>query len=418
MTSFRFARLAGSFFLIITVLLIQFIPEVSAQSGRKPQRPAPGAESKDKKPAPEPSELRLPSATETKSTAKTAPAPETAAPPAADDEGVIKVDTTLVSIPVSVIDQSGRYVPFLKPKEFHIYENGIEQEIVEFRAVNTPFHVALLLDTSASTRFRLEDIQNAAIRFIEQLQPEDRVMVVSFDSALHLECAFTGDREVMRRAIRQTKTGGSTRLYDAVEVSITEQLNQIEGRKAIVLFTDGVDTASRATAQGTVRTVEEANVVVYPIKYETEDNNPYYGGRGGTTGGIQIPGWPGARTPTIGSGSEDYRYGGVYLKRLADASGGRLHNADTLSDLDRAFARIAEELRHQYLLSYYPSNTAEDGSYRSIKVRVDQPDLIVRARQGYRAKGGPQTPEPKKGKRPTLQPRKPKNWSAAINQTI
>lgn len=414
MTSFRFARLAVSLFLVvsITVLIIQSIPEVRAQSGRKPQRPAPGAESKDKKPAPDPSELRLPSATETKSTAKTAPATapaaEAPATPAAGDEGVIKVDTTLVSIPVSVIDQSGRYVPFLKPKEFHIYENGIEQEIVEFRAVNTPFHVALLLDTSGSTRFRLEDIQNAAIKFIEQLQPEDRVMVVSFDSGLHLDCEFTGDREVMRQAIRQTKTGGSTRLYDAVDVSITEQLNQIEGRKAIVLFTDGVDTASRDTAQGSVRLVEEANVVVYPIKYETEDNNPYYGGRGGTTGGIQIPGWPGARTPTIGSGNEEYRYGGVYLKKLADASGGRLHNADTLSDVDRAFARIAEELRHQYLLSYYPSNTAEDGSYRSIKVRVDQPDLIVRARQGYRAKGGPQTPETKKGKRPTLQPRKPK----------
>jgi VWFA-related protein len=411
MTSFRFARLAVSFFLIacVTVLIIQFIPDVSAQSGRKPQRPAPGAQSKDKKPAPDPSELRLPSAAETKSTTKTAPAPssEPQAAPAAD-EGVVKVDTTLVSIPVSVLDQSGRYVPFLKPKDFHIYENGVEQEIVEFRAVNTPFHVALLLDTSGSTRFRLEDIQGAAIRFIEQLQPEDRVMVVSFDSALHLECEFTGDREVMRRAIRQTKTGGSTRLYDAVDVTLTEQLNQIEGRKAIVLFTDGVDTSSRDSSQTSIRLVEEANVVVYPVKYDTEDNSPYYGGRGGTTGGIQIPGWPGAKTPRIGGGTEDYRYAGIYLQKLAEASGGRLHNADTLSDLDRAFARIAEELRHQYLLSYYPSNTAEDGSYRSLKVRVDQPDLIVRARQGYRAKGSPQTAT-KKGKRPTLQPGKPKN---------
>ncbi|HWQ33759.1 MAG TPA: VWA domain-containing protein [Blastocatellia bacterium] len=412
MNSFRIARLAVSFFLIacITVLIIQFIPEVSAQSGRKPQRPAPGAQSKDKKPEPDPSELRLPSAAETKSTTRTAPTPSSetqAALPA--DEGVVKVDTTLVSIPVSVLDQSGRYVPFLKPKEFHIYENGVEQEIVEFRAVNTPFHVALLLDTSGSTRFRLEDIQNAAIRFIEQLQPEDRVMVVSFDSGLHLDCGFTGDREVMRQAIRQTKTGGSTRLYDAVDVTLTEQLNQIEGRKAIVLFTDGVDTSSRDTSQTSIRLVEESNVVVYPVKYDTEERTPYYGGRGGTTGSIQIPGWPGAKTPTIGGGTEDYHYAGVYLQKLAEASGGRLHNADTLSDVDRAFARIAEELRHQYLLSYYPSNTAEDGSYRSLKVRVDQPDLIVRARQGYRAKGGPQTSETKKGKRPTLQPRKPKN---------
>jgi VWFA-related protein len=408
-----FARTVVLFFLIIGIVLL--IPDfIHAQSGRKPQRPAPGSPGKQP-PPPEPSELRLPSATDTTSKKPPASAPTSETPPTtvpsapADEEGgTLKVDTTLVSIPASVLDQSGHYVPFLKPKEFHIYENGIEQEIVEFRAVNTPFHVVLLLDTSSSTRFRLEDIQNAAIRFVEQLGDADRVMVVSFDSNIYLECEFTSDREALRAAIRKTKTGGSTRLYDSVELSITERLNQIEGRKAIVLFTDGVDTTSRATAQGTIQMVEEANVVVYPIKYDTDDNAPYYGSGGGSPGGIQIPGWPGAKTPRVGGGSEDYRYGAVYLKKLADSSGGRLHNADTLSDLDRAFARIAEELRHQYLLSYYPTNSAQDGSYRTIKVRVDQPDLIVRARQGYRAKGGPQSEE-RKGKRPTLKTRKQKN---------
>jgi VWFA-related protein len=410
MSGSRIARTVVLSFLIIGIVLL--IPDfINAQSGRKPQRPAPNSPGKQP-PPPEPSELRLPSATETTSKKPAASAPTSETPPAtapADEEGgTLKVDTTLVSIPVSVLDQSGHYVPFLKPKEFHIYENGIEQEIVEFRAVNTPFHVVLLLDTSGSTRFRLEDIQNAAIRFVEQLGDADRVMVVSFDSNIYLECEFTSDREALRAAIRKTKTGGSTRLYDSVELSITERLNQIEGRKAIVLFTDGVDTTSRATAQGTIQMVEEANVVVYPIKYDTDDNAPYYGSGGGSPGGIQIPGWPGAKTPRVGGGSEDYRYGAVYLKKLADSSGGRLHNADTLSDLDRAFARIAEELRHQYLLSYYPTNSAQDGSYRTIKVRVDQPDLIVRARQGYRAKGGPQSEE-RKGKRPTLKTRKQKN---------
>lgn len=414
MKSFRFARIVAVTFLLLVVGSPH--PDVvKAQSGRKPKRDLPTATDKQKQEQPQKkTELRLPSAADTSAKAKASAeataasdrsATDKAAPDA--DEGSLKIATTLISIPVSVLDHSGHYVPFLTLDEFHVYENNVEQEIVEFRAVNTPFHVALLLDTSGSTRFRLEDIQAAAIRFTEQLRDDDKVMVISFDSRVYIECEFTNDRAQIREAIQRTKTGGSTHLYDAVDLAVSERLNQIEGRKAIVLFTDGVDTSSRATSQSTIRLVEEADAVVYPIHYDTDENMPY-SGTGGPNIGINIPGWPGGRVPTVGRNpGVDYGYGKVYLQKLAEASGGRLYNADTVSSLDSAFARIAEELRHQYLISYYPTNAAEDGSWRTIRIRVDQADRIVRTRSGYRAKGGPE-PEQKKGKRPTLQQRKRK----------
>ncbi len=413
----------------LVFLSTQLFPDAaSAQSGRKPQRPAPA----DKPTAPpnqkpHGTELRLPGAKDSAPPApstsapatQTTPSPAAETPAAPGDEGSIKVDTTLVSIPASVLDHTGHYVPFLKVEEFHLFEDNVEQEIVEFRAVNMPFHVVLLLDTSASTRFRIEEIHHAAIQFVEQLRAEDRVMIASFDSQVYIDSEFTNDRALLREAIRRTKTGGNTKLYDAVELCITDRLNKIDGRKAIVLFTDGVDTASRATASSSLSLVEESNVIVYPVKYDTEDSNrpsgPTIGGGGPQLGGISIPGWPGAKRPQVGGNGSDYNYAGVYLQKLADASGGRLHQADTLASIDTAFARIAEELGHQYQISYYPTNSAQDGSYRRIKVRVDQPDLIVRARQGYRARGGVQAQDTKKGKRPTLQTRKSK---ADKNQLI
>ena len=432
MKSSRGTRITVWFCLIASIIFFStqlFPASVGAQSGRKPQRPAPGTQPADKQSDKKPSgtELRLPGASETSkgssSTAPSSSSTQTApaeTPSAPGDEGSIKVDTTLVSIPASVLDRSGQYVPFLKVQEFHLFEDNVEQEIVEFRAVSAPFHVVLLLDTSASTRFRIEEIHNAAIQFVEQLRADDQVMIASFDSNVYIDAEFTNDHTLLREAIRRTKTGGNTRLYDAVELCLSDRLNKIEGRKAIVLFTDGVDTASRATASSSLSLVEESNVAVYPVQYDTEDSNrpsgPTIGGGGGPQlGGIQIPGWPGAKRPSVGGNGGDYNYAGVYLQKLADASGGRLHHADTLASLDSAFARIAEELRHQYQISYYPTNTAQDGSYRRIKVRVDQPDLIVRARQGYRARGGPQAQDTKKGKRPRLQTRKSK---ADKNQLI
>jgi VWFA-related protein len=322
-------------------------------------------------------------------------------PVTVDDTGTIKMDTALVTIPASVIDRDGKFVPFLKKRDFRIYEDGVEQDIESLTSVEAPFHVALVLDTSNSTLFKLNDIQDAAFAFIKQLRPDDQVMVVSFDSKVRFHCDFTNDYDTLRQAINETRTGGSTKLYEAVD-KVVDRLGQIEGRKAIVLFTDGVDTASRrANFQNTIDKVEESGALVYPIKYDTE--NDQQGGSAPSSSplpwptphppnrrrwpfdhlaALMFPQWP-SRAPSTSSG--EYRKAARYLQELADRSGGRLYEADTLYNVSQAFSNIAEELRHQYSLSYYPTNVKRDGAYRRVKVRIEKSGMIVRARDGYRA---------------------------------
>ncbi len=295
------------------------------------------------------------------------------------EDATIKLDTVLVNLPVIVTDRDGKFIPNLTKKNFQIYEDGVKQNVDTFGSVEVPVDVVLVLDTSGSTRFKLEDIQQAALAFIEKLRPQDRVMIVSFDTKVYVETEFTSDRRKMRRAIFQTRTGGATRLYDAIDLVITERLNKIEGRKAIVLFTDGVDTASRlTTALESVEMVEESNALVYTIQYDTMRD---------VQGPAFIFGGPIRRPQGRGAGASLYDYDRAdhYLNALAERSGARLHKADTLEDIDEAFTLIAEELRHQYTLSYYPTNDKRDGSYRKIRVVIDKPSMVVRARKGYRA---------------------------------
>jgi VWFA-related protein len=324
----------------------------------------------------------------------------------ADDGGTIKVETTLVTIPVSVLDRQGNFVPHLSKRDFHIYEDNVEQEIADFAAIEAPFNVVLLLDTSRSTLFKIEEIQRAAVAFVNQLRPDDRVMVVSFDADIYIDSEFTSDRAQLRRAIYGARTGGATRLYDAVDLVITERLRRIQGRKAIVLFTDGVDTESRlATARSTLERVEESGALVYPIQYNTEEflSGPFGNRRGGPpiSRPSPWPRFPGGRRrwpfdqwrtyqfPQGGRGrsAQDYSRAAQYLRDLSERSGARLYRAESVSNLEDAFTQIAAELRQQYSLSYYPTNATRDGSFRRIRVRVDQPGLVVRSRDGYRASG-------------------------------
>ena len=200
---------------------------------------------------------------------------------------VIRVDTTLVTLPVSVTDRDGKYIPSLTKTDFRLWEDGVEQDVAFFSSVDKPFSVVLMLDTSGSTRFRIEDMQDAAITFVNQLRSDDRVMVVSFDDQVRVLTDFTGDRNRMREAIRRTRTGDGTKLYDAVDLVINQQLNRVSGRKAVVLFTDGVDTTSRRGTYATnVRDAEELDALIYPVQYDTYVDVNSGGGS-----------WPGASRP-------------------------------------------------------------------------------------------------------------------------
>jgi von Willebrand factor type A domain len=173
------------------------------------------------------------------------------------EEVILKTRSAPFTIPVTTIDEDGHPVSRLARRDFHLYENGVEQEIVRFVSTEEPFQIALLIDTSRSTLTKLKDMQEAAIEFVEQLRPQDRVMIVSFDDEVYVDTEMTDNRDEWRRAIRGTRVGRGARLFDAIDLTITERLSRLEGRKAIVLLTDGVDSASHhATARSTIARAE------------------------------------------------------------------------------------------------------------------------------------------------------------------
>ena len=297
----------------------------------------------------------------------------------------IKFDTSLVMVPVSVMDRNGHYVPPLNRENFRIEENGVSQKIAYFATTDAPFSVLLLIDTSGSTEARLREIQDAAIKFGDKLKPVDRVMVMSFDDHIEVECRPTNERDEIKKAIRHTRTGGGTRLYDAVDDILRKQLKTIPGRKAVVLFTDGVDTTShRASYESTVRLARESDAQIYSVDYDTS-------GKGSVmSNGIPMPGHgtilglplPGPGIPGTGMPG-DYKRAVAYLHALADATAGRFYSGDSLFGIDQAFKWIAEELGTQYSLGYYPATAGKDGEQRQIKVKVTEANLVVKSRDSY-----------------------------------
>jgi VWFA-related protein len=319
---------------------------------------------------------------------------------------VVKVSTSLVTVPVSVLDRQGRFVPNLQRDDFRIFDNGVEQSIAYFEPAEKPFTVALLLDTSASTHFHMQEIREAAIAFAKQLRPQDRMLVVTFnDEVLLLTPNATNDLKTVEDLIDEyANTGSSTRLYDAVHLTIRERLNRIKGRKAIVLFTDGVDTSSQqASYQTTLREAEELDALIYPIQYDTADYARSMQGGGNTVTVVTTThGIFGSKTsqktynvpanngmPMPGTSKAEYDRADKYLHALADETGGRLYQANDTTQLADAFSRIAEELRRQYSIGYYPkSDNADDIARREIKVRVKRSDLAVKARDSYTKSSG------------------------------
>lgn len=314
-----------------------------------------------------------------------------------NDDEVIRVETNIVTMPVSVLDRDGRFISGLQQQDFKIFENGTEQKVDYFQSVEQPFTVVLLIDVSPSTQFRIDEIQNAAIAFINQLRPGDRVMVIAFDEAVHVLSPPTNNRNQLRNAIRTAEFGDGTSLYEAVDFAINRELRQIQGRKAVVLFTDGVDTTSRrASYESTLAQTEEVDALFYTIRYDTSrDMNGGWGGprRGGGGNGAWVDIFgailSGRPVPIGGGGyggggsQGEYAKGRRYLELLAQNSGGREFEAQSMYNVDAAFSGIAEELRRQYSLGYYPDKVGQPGERRQIKIRVMRPNVVVRAKNYY-----------------------------------
>lgn len=328
--------------------------------------------------------------------------PEANHPADGADDQVVKLESTLVNIPILVSDRSGRYIPQLSKNDFVLYEDGVQQEIASFGSEEVPFNVALLLDVSPSVEGNIEAIQDAALAFVRQLRPQDRVMVASFDRGLHYLTDFTNNRQELEWAIRRIRTGSGTSVYDAVYETVAQRLRGIDGRKAMILFSDGEDTTSRrASYDDAINIVTESDVLVYGLRY------PGAGGGGGYSRpwprnpfpwpGIQLPlpfPWPRSRrNGPYGGGGGGGNGGGRswggkdFMKDISEAGGGPVFDAEQVGDMSRLASRIADELRHVYVLSYYPKNSLSNGGYRAIRIRVKgRDDIAVRHRRGYNAR--------------------------------
>jgi Ca-activated chloride channel homolog len=302
----------------------------------------------------------------------------------------IRVATEMVSLPVVVTTRDGRQVTDLKQEDFQVFESGVLQEIAGFAATDEPVNIALALDTSGSTERELARIQNAAITFVQQLHPDDEVAIMSFANDVRLQQDFSINRDKNEYGIKKTRSGGCTAAYEAVWLALEEVLKPVKERKALVLFTDGVDTCSRKASENeTLELARETQATIYCVYYDTE---AYVGRRSPRSSG---PGYPQTFPPIIinplppigggsGASSSEYIFGREYLAKLAEYSGGLFF--DGMNDLSYAFEQVAKELASQYSIGYYSNSTKHDGKFRKVEVKVNKPGLVARTKKGYYSK--------------------------------
>ena len=290
-----------------------------------------------------------------------------------DEGSIVRVNTSLITVPAVVMDRNGRYIPNLKKEDFRIYEDGVEQNVAYFASVERPFTVALMLDVSGSTQAQLAQIREAANTFVSRLRSNDRMMAITFDGQIHVLADAEDVSAIRRSKLHIPAVTDGTVLYDAVDFAL-KRMAQIPGRKAIVLMTDGVDQSSAASLKSTLNEVGEQDVLIYTVQYNTLPQLPQRLS--------QIKNEK-ARRKVQERLMKGYAVSEPYLRSLAEKTGGRFYRADDLSDVGPAFEAITSELGVQYSLGYYPKQNSGAGAERGIKVRVRYPNLVVRARDSY-----------------------------------
>ena len=309
-------------------------------------------------------------------------APEPARPDPERDTGRprFRSNITLVTVPVTVTSRDSQVVQDLPLSAFRVFEDEIEQKVERLEPGTVPSDIALLIDTSGSMRAVREAIRASAPAVAGALRAADRAMIIALDSRVHVLAEFTRDRPALVRALAQPAPGGGTRLYDALALVADDRLNQVEGRKAVVLLTDGIDTQSQLTdAAGALAAIETSNTPVFVVRFETGD-----------AGTFMPPGAFGVRRWLVPPEDAEQRAearaeADLFLIRLSAGTGGRLYAARTDAALPELLAHVGNELSNQVVLGYYPSNGVLDGTHRRIRVTVDCDGCSVRARSGYRA---------------------------------
>jgi Ca-activated chloride channel family protein len=271
----------------------------------------------------------------------------------AQQEPTFRAGTQIVPVYATVVDTMGRLVPSLEQDAFTILDNGKPQEITFFQNDVTPFTVVVMMDYSASMTANLELLEAAAEQFLLRLLPEDKGQVGAFSDKIQLSGKFTNDRDDLIGAINDLQFGNPTRLWDAVDTSM-EELKEVDGRKVVLIFTDGDDTASRSGMGDVLERARREEVMIYAIGLQSEFFN-----------GQRV-----VRSRPDRS-----------LRRLAEETGGGYFELQKTAELAPTFTRVAQELHSQYTLGFSPGTL--DGREHKLEIRMKQPGTTARARRSY-----------------------------------
>ena len=274
---------------------------------------------------------------------------------------MVRVNTDLVVLNVTVTDKAGQYVPGLRLSDFTVYEDGKEvtaRMVASFSVHESPFASVVLLDTSSSMENRLSLARSAAIQFLDKLRQEDVAAVYKFDSKVEQVQEFSGGRDLAPMAYG-VKADGMTRLNDAIVDAAQALAARDEKRKAIIVLSDGVDTFSKASSGKAVESALAVGATIYAVDMSPSE-----------------------------SASTSKQRNVAVLKSFTEKSGGRFVATPGGPGLRDAFASIAEELGHQYTIAYRPLNPTRDGKWRKLDVKLSREDLVVRTRKAYRAPKG------------------------------
>jgi len=327
-----------------------------------------------------------------------------------EPDKIRKTNKTLVSVPVSVSDREGHYISGLKKEDFTLYQDEVEQKITFFATYGEPLNVALLLDTSVSTKDTLEKIKDAAKDFIELFNSNDQCLIATFDSQVSVLNSFTSNQQTLKSSLgkARTATQDGTVIYRAVEQIAQKSFNNVQGRKAIVILSDGKDLGSSVTKGELLNLLEESDVLIYTVFYKTgAGDNKMVVDSGGAAKEVKSSKKPEKKKPE--KKKKEYSVfipaqAGLpsdeeiqflektadteainSLKEMSDTTAGRFYLSDT-QKLREIFKKVAAELRQQYRLGYHSKDAANDRAVHNITVKVERSDVVVRARGKFRAK--------------------------------
>jgi VWFA-related protein len=307
-------------------------------------------------------------------------------------DDILRTDTSLVQLNVGVVDRQGRAITSLSQGDFAIYEDDVKRPIVAFEPTQSPFSLVMLLDMSGSTVNFRQQIQQAAIRFLDALAPEDRVAVIVFNGKGVRELAgFTTDRQKTAYAITLASGSGDTLLYDGLKESLRKLAAEGKRRKAIVALTDGLDTQVRKSDRAAVAKATEVEVSTVIKPEATSALNSILADadrQGVTIFPLALPSGDPRRLPLPDSRIiAQYAAARTRLQMLADRTGGQVSDIRRLDQMARIYAELAAHLRTLYSIAYQPPNpNKRDGQWRAIRVDITRPDLIAKTKTGYYAR--------------------------------